>query len=168
MTQVIIETVLKLRAAVGFLGEQAPARHWSSAFFASSSRSFLSPLFSRTLALSQLRGVTAAAARVHDDRIGVGEVYHLFRLPEEIEQATHHFMLTPKAQSILTPSLADIASASGIVTQLAAKESLETVGPARIGSVPEMYDVAAWQKAAAHYAFGFSSETEVYPFFSAK
>jgi hypothetical protein len=33
--------------------------------------------------------VKEAAARVHDEYIGVGKVYHLFRLPEHIEQALH-------------------------------------------------------------------------------
>ena len=168
MTREIIETVLRLRAAVGFLGEQGPARRWPSTFFAPSSRSFLSPLFPRTLQLSQLRGVIAAAARVHDERIGVGNVYHLFRLPEEIEQATHHFMSMPHTGSAMVSSFADTASASATLKQLAAKESLETVGPARIGPAKEMDKMAAWQKVAALYGFGFRNEAEVYPFFSAK
>jgi hypothetical protein len=168
MTREIIETILRLRAAVGFLGEQGPARRWPSAFFATASRSFLSPLFPRTLVLSQLQGVIAAAARVHDERIGVGDVYHLFRLPEEIEQSTHHFMSTPQAEAVLAASYADATSASATLKQLAAKESIEAVGPARIATAKEMEHVTAWQKMAALYGFGFRNETEVYPFFSAK
>ncbi|HEX4053844.1 MAG TPA: BrxE family protein [Tepidisphaeraceae bacterium] len=168
MTQEIIEAIVRLRAAVGFLGEQGPAKRWPSAFFAPSSRSFLSPLFPRTLVLSQLRGVIAAAARVHDERIGVGDVYHLFRLPEEIEQSTHQFMSMPQAEAVLASSSFDAKSASATLKQLAAKESLKTVGPARIGPTKEMDQVAVWQKVAALYGFGFRNETEVYPFFSAK
>jgi hypothetical protein len=37
----------------------------------------------------QCNGETHAAALVHDERIGVGNVYHLFRLPEEMEQGIH-------------------------------------------------------------------------------
>jgi hypothetical protein len=168
MTREIIETVLRLRAAVGLLGEQGPARRWPSAFFSPSSRSFLSPLFPRTLVLSQLRGVIAAAARVHDERIGVGDVYHLFRLPEDIEQSTHHFMSTSQAEVVLASSSADATSASATLKRLAANESLETVGPARIASAKEMDQVTAWQKVAALYGYGFRNETEVYPFFSAR
>jgi hypothetical protein len=167
MTQEFIEIVLTLRVTVGLLGEQGPARRWPSAFFAPASRAFLSPLFPRTLQLSQLRGVIAAAARVHDERIGVGDVFHLFRLPEEIEQATHRFALMPQASSVLLSSTVDTASASAILRRLAAKEPLEMVGPARVGSAKDMDRLATWQNMAALYGFGFRNETEVYPFFSA-
>jgi hypothetical protein len=36
--------------------------------------------------MAQYHGVTEAACRVHDERIGVGRVFHLYRLPETIEQ----------------------------------------------------------------------------------
>lgn len=29
---------------------------------------------------------------MHDERIGVGQVYHLFRLPEDFEQAVHRIL----------------------------------------------------------------------------
>jgi hypothetical protein len=168
MTQDLIKTIVQLRAAVGFLGERGPKARWPSAFFSDSSRSFLSPLFPRTLALSQLRGVIAAAARVHDERIGVGDVYHLFRLPEEIEQAVHQFMLTSQAAVALAASAADPASASTTLTTFAAAQEVESPGPARIASAEQIDDLTAWQKVAGRYAFGFRRDTEVYPFFSAK
>ena len=168
MTREIIEAILRLRAAVGVLGEQGPAKRWPSAFFSPSSRAFLSPLFPRTLVLSQLRGVIAAAARVHDERIGVGEVFHLFRLPEELEQATQQFVSTPQGSSLVASSSADVASASALLQQLAGGQSLQTVGPVRIGSPKELDAISTWQRVAAAYSSGFRNEAEVYPFFSAK
>ncbi|MDB5322190.1 MAG: BrxE family protein [Phycisphaerales bacterium] len=168
MTQELITTIVQLRAAVGFLGEQGPKARWPSAFFSASSRSFLSPLFPRTLALSQLRGVIAAAARVHDERIGVGDVYHLFRLPEESEQAAHHFMLSSQAAAAVAASAADATCASTTLTNFAATQKVETPGPARIASAEQIDDLTTWQRVAGHYSFGFRNDTEAFPFFSAK
>lgn len=76
----LISLVMRLRVAVGYLGEKDQNGWWTSSFLSPTSKPFLSPVFPRTFALAQLHGVTAAAAAVHDDRIGVGDVFHLFRL----------------------------------------------------------------------------------------
>jgi hypothetical protein len=47
---------------------------------------FLNPIFASKTRMAQYHGVTEAACRVHDERIGVGRVFHLYRLPETIEQ----------------------------------------------------------------------------------
>src|SRR5690606_20401440 len=80
--------LLRLRFAVGFLGEQAQYAWWPTAFYGPSSRLFLEPVFSKTSRLAQYHGVLEAARRLHDDHLNVGS-YHLFRLPEEIEQDLH-------------------------------------------------------------------------------
>jgi hypothetical protein len=80
-----IEILAELRALVGYLGEEHG--WWGSQFFSRSSRTFLTPVFPRSLPLSQYQGVTVAAARAHDEHIGVGRIVHLFRMPELHEQA---------------------------------------------------------------------------------
>src|SRR5712691_3071033 len=77
----------RLRILVGYLGEHHQYNWWPSAFLAPSSVAFLAPIFSKTAFMAQYQGVKAAAARVHDEHIGLGKVYHLFRLPERLEQA---------------------------------------------------------------------------------
>lgn len=79
------EVLAELRALVGYLGEQYG--WWDSQFFSGSARTFLEPIFPRSLPLSQYQGVTVAAAQAHDERIGVGRIVHLFRMPELHEQA---------------------------------------------------------------------------------
>jgi len=72
--------LLKLRVAIGLLGEFQQHSWWSSSFFSSTSSAFLAPMFSRTMFLARYHGVRSAAALVHDDHIGVGaNVFHLFR-----------------------------------------------------------------------------------------
>jgi len=82
--------LLKLRIAVGLLGEVQSPAWWPSAFFSRTSPAFLKHTFGRTMALVQYHGVCEAATRVHDDHIGIGaEVFHLFRLPERLERDLH-------------------------------------------------------------------------------
>jgi hypothetical protein len=50
-------------------------------------RSLLRGGFIKNAFVAQYHGVQEAASRVHDEHIGIGRVYHLFRLPEHVEQA---------------------------------------------------------------------------------
>jgi len=83
----IAENLVLLRMAVGAAGEDKELAWWRSAFCGSMSGACLAPIFPKTVSLAALTGVTAAACRVHDEHIGVGRVFHLFRLPEDLEQA---------------------------------------------------------------------------------
>lgn len=73
------------RVLVGYLAEQHAA-WFTSQFFGPRASAFLTPVFARTAFQAQCNGVTAAAARVHEDAIGTGRTHHLFRLPEVLEQ----------------------------------------------------------------------------------
>ena len=75
-----------LRLAVGLLGEQEQSAWWPSGFLGRHAQAFLNPVFGGKTRMAQYHGVTEAACRIHDERIGVGRVFHLYRLPETIEQ----------------------------------------------------------------------------------
>ena len=77
--------LLTLRVFVSFLGEREQAGWWSSSFLSNSSDAFLSPVFPKTVSVAKVNGAAIAAQLVHDEHIGRGNVYHLFRLPEIIE-----------------------------------------------------------------------------------
>ena len=80
--------ILRLRIVVGYLGESAQYAWWSTSFYEPSSRLFLEPVFSKTSQVAQYHGVIEAARRLHDEHLSTGS-YHLFRLPEELEQDLH-------------------------------------------------------------------------------
>jgi hypothetical protein len=84
----IATTIAELRVLVGYLGEKGQANWWGSEFFGPTATAFLAPIFNRYLFLAQYQGATAAAAKIHDEAIGVGRIYHLFRLPIGLEQAS--------------------------------------------------------------------------------
>ena len=77
----IATTIAELRVLIGYLGEKGQANWWGSEFFSTTAAAFLAPIFNRSLFLAQYQGATAAAAKIHDEAIGVGSIYHLFRLP---------------------------------------------------------------------------------------
>jgi hypothetical protein len=167
MTTEVVESVATLRLMVGFLGEQQQAGWWSSAFLGASSKPFLSPVFPKTTVLAQCRGVTHAAARVHDERIGVGSVFHLFRLPEDIEQAVHRLLEQQEPAQRLSTAVKDKESALASLTALAASKHPPGSGPIRVGRAADLNKHDSWRVVAAHYAAGFQTSSEVFPFFSA-
>lgn len=81
----VFHSTAEVRVLVGYLAEQK-ATWFSSQFFGPRASAFLEPVFARTAFQAQCKGVTAAAARVHEDAIGIGRTHHLFRLPEVLEQ----------------------------------------------------------------------------------
>ena len=88
MTESYLLKLLEIRLLVGFLGERAQFDWWPTAFHEPSSRLFLEPVFSKTVRLAQYHGILEAARRLHDEHLSVGS-YHLFRLPEEVEEDLH-------------------------------------------------------------------------------
>lgn len=81
----VFHSAAEIRVLVGYLAEQH-ATWFSSQFFGPRASAFLGPIFARTAFQAQCNGVTAAAARMHEDAIGIGRTHHLFRLPEVLEQ----------------------------------------------------------------------------------
>ena len=80
MNAKLIHKIAGLRLAVGFLGEQEQAAWWPSVFLGRHAHAFLNPIFGSKTRIAQYHGITEAACRVHDESIGVGRVFHLFRL----------------------------------------------------------------------------------------
>jgi len=155
-----------LRAVVGYLGEQGHFGWWPSSFFVAGSTGFLSPVFPRTHTLAQVAGVSRAAARSHDERIGVGNTYHLFRLPEEFEQAIHRRLHDAQANQTIKERLTNRESALAWLQELAQHDISADVGPIRIGDLHGVYAPDLWSVAAGHYLRGFTSRSETYPYFT--
>ncbi len=163
----------RLRVAVGLLGEQTNPRWWTSAFCSSNAKAFLAPVFPRTCIQAQYQGVVSAAAWVHDDRIGVGNVFHLFRLPEDIEQglcAIAGEQIGPDITEVMQDAdaarqfLSDTAGCVQGSAQGSARGSAQ--GPVKVGHLSALRNHSAWKAVAAFYLNGFEHQRETFPFFS--
>ena len=161
-----LRKLAQMRAVVGYLGEREQSAWWQSSFFAPGSRAFLTPMFSRTYVLAQCGGVTKAAAAIHDERIGVGNVYHLFRLPADLEQSLHQAMQESKVCQDIQDILSTQETALAFLQEQADEPITAGVGPVLVGSVHDLRDLSRWRTVAAHYVEAFRQSWEIYPYFA--
>lgn len=162
----MLETIALARLAVGLLGERDQNGWWQSSFFGQGSNAFLTPVFPRTQLVAQFHGISAAAARIHDDRIGVGAVYHMFRLPEDLEQEIHHFLVGVDSDWGSKSGLASPDRALSLLRQNPMPLPEGAVGPIRVGSFSDLRDLSTWKKVAAYYSDAFDKGIQIYPYFS--
>ena len=161
-----IQVLATLRAIVGYLGERDHAGWWQSAFFAPGSAAFLAPVFSRTQTLAQCTGVTRAAAAVHDERIGVGHVYHLFRLPEDVEQRIHTELHDPELTRTIGEAVASKDNAIQYLRDQRGSAEGAGVGPVRVGDLHDLRAEERWRDVAAEYLRAVEAGVEIYPYFA--
>lgn len=161
-----IEALALLRTVVGYLGEREQYGWWQSAFFGAGSKAFLAPVFGKTQMLAQCNGVTRAAALVHDERIGVGHVYHLFRLPEDMEQSLHRALHEPAFVNRITQVVTNKATALAELEAMSKASGADSIGPTRLGDIQKLRTFDLWAVAAAHYGQAFARGSQIYPYFS--
>lgn len=165
MEKQVLEKLATLRMVVGFLGEKEQHGWWTSSFFGTGSAAFLAPLFPRTQFLAQCEGSTAAAARIHDERIGIGEVFHLFRLPEDIEQGIHRVLQSPLVAEIKL-RIANNETAIRFLRNEKSRIAGTEVGPIHIANIAAVRDALPWNSVADRYADGFERNSEAFPYFA--
>ena len=154
------DTVTRLRLLVGYLGETAG--WWSSQFYRDSSRMFLEPVFVRSFQQARLTGVTAAAARVHDEYIGAGRTLHLYRMPEILEQQVASAMADTAWMAELAEAVVSDAQAQQHLAGMA--DDVESVeGPVLVGELTDDPGPAL-AKMAGHYLSAFQSGRRTYPY----
>lgn len=154
------EVLAELRALVGYLGEEQG--WWNSQFFSRAASSFLEPIFPRSLPLSRYQGVTVAAAREHDERIGVGRIVHLFRMPELHEQAAVSRLRDPTS---LDQVFAHLGSQKQALERLSALASPvePSEGPVLVGEWEEDL-VLSLGKMTGHYLAAIHQGYQAYPY----
>lgn len=162
MEQNLAASLANLRLVVGYLGEKDQFAWWRSSFFARGSDAFLSPLFPRTQVLAECQSVTAAAAIVHDEHIGIGNVFHLFRLPEDMEHAIHDALLAMKRDEVLK----DRERALSYLLDASYPPERTDPGPVRMGDRSALHDLRCWRLVAGLYVRAFEEGVPVYPYFA--
>lgn len=160
-----IKRIALLRVAVGLLGERANPRWWTSSFCSNNGKAFLSPIFPRTYIYSQYQGVVSAAALVHDDRIGIGKVFHLFRLPEDMEQGIQA-IFKDESKEALAGVMKDVDSATEFLRAYANGVQKMSQGPVKVGQLLALRNPSGWKDVASFYLNGFEHQRETFPFFS--
>lgn len=152
--------IAKLRTYVAFLGEKDQQNWWPSSFLSSSGATFLNPVFPKTSLLARVTGASAAAQVVHDKLIGIGNVFHLFRLPENIE---HNILQVLTTELSILDNISSKDEALASLQTLANGDTTQGIG-ALLLNQSEIDQVAINHMAAAYLA-GFKNNQKVYPFY---
>jgi len=163
MTASNLPTLLQVRLLVGFLGERAQFAWWPTAFYEASSRLFLEPVFSKTSRLAQYHGVLEAARRLHDEHLSVGS-YHLFRLPEEVEQDLHAIMQSIVGEDIARQAAQSKEVALDALKRLAVTSVTSRVGPTAVGRISALDSTDTMKAIAGAYLSAFSQNAKTYPY----
>ena len=159
----IYRKIIALRYLVGFLGERQQCDWWSTSFYEASSTRFLEPVFARTAPLAQYQGAVEAARRFHDENLSV-DSFHIFRLPEEVEQDIHEIVQI-KLVELFDPSwIVDRASALNAIAELTEGSVELIVGPVLVGKIDELHSPAMLDKIGIIYHEALSTNVQVLPY----
>lgn len=155
---------LDLRLCVLCAGTRDEASWWKLAMFTETAPKSLRMVFPRTTATAMLTAATEIARQVHETGIGKGRVFHLFRLPSDLE-----FRLSRAARSLeVAPVLSRMESKNALesLTRLAqGAEATAAPGARLAGSVEDLISGHALPKLAAHYADAFRRGEKSFPYF---
>lgn len=153
----------ELRVLVGYLGEQH-AVWWPSQFFSPRAAAFLTPVFSRSTFQAQCQGVAAAAARLHDEVIGLGRTLHLFRLSEVFEQSIASLLGDASFQQDVKTHLASPEAALKRLEELASATTTAIEGAMSLeGNLVEAPD-SVLGALAGIYLDAFRRSIKTFPF----
>ena len=163
MSESYPSTLLQLRLIVGFLGERSQFSWWTTSFFGDYSRRSLEFVAPKTSLLAQYHGVVEAARRHHDEHLNVGS-YHLFRLPEEIEQDLHTMMQSSVGADLAKQAPQERETALATLKSLAVTISSVAVGPTAIGRIDQLSAGETLKSIAGAYFSAFTQNAKTYPY----
>lgn len=158
------ELIAELRLLVGYLGEKDQFNWWSSGFLAPTSEAFLSPIFPRTMWLAKYHGVSEAACLVHDERIGVGKNFHLYRLPDSLERSSASVVNAVVASTGLQDNVVSVDVALTRLGELASPQSEAGEGPVSLGESSEDNFEMPLSRLARIYLDAFQAGMTAFPF----
>jgi hypothetical protein len=162
--ELIVMPIVALRLAVGLLGERDAAGWWRSGFMSPTSDAFLTPVFASKILQAKYQSVLESARRVHDEHIGVGRAFHLFRLPEVMEQRL--FDPVQSGGQELTNTISSPLAARSTLERLASKAAEAKSGPTLLGTSDRL-DKPGWiAEAASLYAAAFAAGVQCFPYFA--
>ena len=158
-----LSTVLQMRLLVGFLGERPQFAWWTTSFFGDYSLRSLEFVTPKTSLLAQYHGVVEAARKLHDEHLNVGS-YHLFRLPEEVEQDLHAMMQSGVGTELAKQVPQDKDAALAALKTLAGAIPSAAVGPAAVGNIDQLSGGETLKSIAGTYVSAFSQNAQTYPY----
>ncbi len=155
----------RVRIAVAFLGEAGSAGWWSSSFLAPNGIAVAAYNFPRAAGYAALNATTAAAKRLHDERIGRRRCVHLFRLSLGDEIQIQHAIQRDGCilLNFLPKSRSD---AMNVLTAEGGEVISVEAGPVQIGKTADAFSEAGLVELAKHYLAAFRQDIQCLPYFA--
>jgi len=160
-----IEDLINIRTIVGFLGEKPQFGWWDTNFLSETGLKYLNITFPRTAFSAGVNSVAEAARKLHDSRIGKGRVYHLFRMPEFVEQRIHIRLQDFDPYTLLT-LFKDKNTALEKLRSMTDSSLEASEGPIQIGNWKNLFQLSYLKKVAKHYSYAFGKGIQIFPYFS--
>lgn len=159
----ILDQLFTLRKSVSFLGEKENFSWWQTNILNSVGLKFMQTNYPRTARNAALEAVGLAATKEHDEKIGLGRVYHLFRLPHELQQALHQLSLEQEKEISFPSTKEDaIEELRSISNEILSVQP----GPCQIGTKKTTRSSFGVQEIAKHYLSAFTTNVKCFPYFT--
>lgn len=100
---------------------------------------------------------------MHDEHLSVGS-YHLFRLPEEVEEDLHALVQRSAADEFIVQRLGSKDAASTTLKGSAGPAKVAGIGPIAIGKIAELDSPETVRAIAAAYLSAFDQGRRTYPY----
>ena len=160
-----------LRTAVAYLGESSNYHWWDTNFLSPTGQQFLSINFPRTAFAAGFNSTVSAAKRLHDEHIGKGGVYHLFRLPSHIEERIHKLVLHAEGEDLEVFEECIQSKEAALDTLACFTVNIEggsAEGPVQIGTFKNQLSNAERVELGEYYMCAFNDQKRCFPYFNVK
>lgn len=162
--QEVIYQLVTTKICVLILGETNHMSWWKSEFLSTTGLSFLSRLYPRSPFAHAVRSTSRAALDLHDSEIGKGNVFHLFRMPNEYEIGMNEY-LSEKSKEFASHFSGFLDSKESLInklSELSGKRSKYKPGPIQIP-----YEKATFAgNLASAYVWAFEHNEQIFPYFT--
>ena len=149
---------------IGFLGENHQSSWWDCSFLSSSSNAFLAPIYPNTTIMAQYSGVCQAASIVHDEHIGIGRHYHLYRLPDSIERSLLIRIQDHDFSEQLSCVLSTSETAINRLEELSEEAVEKAEGPIAVGDYSDVKLDALIKASRSYYLAAIKSGYKTFPY----
>jgi hypothetical protein len=154
-----------VRSAVAFLGQAGGSAWWSSSFLSPNGLSVAQYNFPRAAGFAAVNAASAAAKRLHDERIGKRRCVHLFRLALGDE-----VLIQRAIQQNGCEILNSLPKRRDDAMKILAAEGGEVIsvdpGPVQIGTTEDAFTEAGLAELAKHYLAAFRQDIQCLPYFA--
>ncbi len=158
-----LSDLLKVRILVGYLGEINQFGWWKTSFYQPASQAFLDPVFPRTSHVAKYHGVAEAARLVHDESLSVGS-YHLFRLPEELEDDLHTALAGDEGRTTQNELLLAQGAALDMLRAIGGASKAVADGPISLGGIDGVRTSNVIVQMAGIYASAYERGIKAFPY----